>query len=196
MTAPTQFDDVVGLAVLLFLWYFDPFALTSLYRYSERATASDPRFVAAMRRQPLPSAVFGVVWAVLYFLLAFSQFVYARDMVGTAGYAAAHVLFFVNWLLNKLWTPTFFGAQSPVGGLFILILVLGTAIALLAVGAVDAAPAVVIVTLLLYVLWLVVATGLNVYVWRVYASIRVDESVSAQTQRIASASRPIDIKVK
>ena len=204
MTVPISPDDVVTIAVLLLLWYFDPFALTSVYRRTASGDRSndesDRRFAAAMRQQPLPPAVFGVVWAVLYYLLAFSQFVYARELVGTDYYATAHILFFVNWLLNKFWAPTFFGARSPGAGLFIILLVLGTAIALLVVAALDAAPAVVLVTLVLYVIWLLVATGLNVYVWRLYSSARVDggEEVSdAQaTYEIGSATRAVSFKLR
>jgi len=202
MTLPVIFEDVVGLAVLLLFWYFDPFALTSLYRYTGSQRDAPPsdddlRFAAAMRRQPLPAAVFGIVWGVLYFLIAYAQFVYARDRIGAEYYSAAHMVFFANWLVNKLWTPTFFGGRSPGGGLFIIVLVLGTAIALVVLAALDSAPTVVLVFLILYAVWVLVATGLNIYILQVYSNVRIDGSVPAtEPAGIRSATTTVGIKVR
>ena len=75
-----------------------------------------------------PGWVFGVVWPTLYLLmgLAFSMVLHAR------GARVRHVaigLFLLQFVLNLSWSPLFFGQHEVTAAFFIILVMLGIAIA-------------------------------------------------------------------
>ena len=81
-----------------------------------------------------PGWLFGVVWSVLYGMIAFSAFYYfAPAYESDALFLPLFVLVVINLLLNKLWTPIFFGANNVRGALVIAVLMWcsGLAVAIL-----------------------------------------------------------------
>jgi translocator protein len=66
-----------------------------------------------------PSWVFAPVWTVLYVLMAVAAW---RVWLApeSAGRRAALVLFAVQFALNAIWSPVFFGLESPRFGLVVI----------------------------------------------------------------------------
>mgnify|MGYP006303258011 CR=1 FL=1 len=68
-----------------------------------------------------PGWVFGPVWTVLYLLMGVSVFLVCKKSFNGRTGQWALAAFIVQLLLNGLWTPVFFGLQSPLGGMVIII---------------------------------------------------------------------------
>ncbi|MGE4323656.1 MAG: TspO/MBR family protein [Sphingobium sp.] len=123
-------------------------------------SGSGNRWFAALEKPALmpPDAAFGIIWTILYVLiaLALAMVLHAR---GARLRGAAIALFLAQLALNLLWSPLFFRAHQ-VGNAFILILLI------FAVAAVTAALFLRIrrgagLLLLPYLFWLAFAGWLN-----------------------------------
>jgi translocator protein len=102
-----------------------------------------------------PGWVFGVVWPILYLLTgtALSIILNAR---GASLRMVAVGLFLLQFLLNLAWAPLFFGRHEVTNAVYLLILILGLAIATtLVFGRVRALAAWLMVP---YLVWLSFAT--------------------------------------
>jgi tryptophan-rich sensory protein len=75
-----------------------------------------------------PGWVFGLVWPTLFFLmgLAFAMVLHAR---GSLYQRPAVALFVAQFLINLTWSPIFFGAHQVTAAFFIILVMLGIAIA-------------------------------------------------------------------
>lgn len=110
-----------------------------------------------------PAWIFGPVWTLLYVTMAVAAW-----MVWCAGgwKAQRHALrlFLVQWLLNALWTPLFFGLHRP-GLAFAEILLLWAVLVatLLAFARVRPAAGLLLVP---YLAWSSFAAVLNFTLWR------------------------------
>jgi translocator protein len=71
-----------------------------------------------------PSWLFGPVWTVLYVLMGVAAFLVLREGWHRREVRLALALFAVQLALNGAWTPVFFGMQSPLGGLVIIVLLM------------------------------------------------------------------------
>lgn len=60
-----------------------------------------------------PSWLFGPVWTVLYGLMAISAWILWRQVGGLSRAPLAFTLFFIQLILNYLWSQFFFGWQEP-----------------------------------------------------------------------------------
>ena len=124
-------------------------------------------YAARVRRaiSPLVPGVFGIVWLVLYALNAVASYHYWRDFARTPQYTWAFALLLVNIVTNKAWSALFFGTRSPTVAFVDILLVLGTAIAILVAMALGANAArsgwLAFGLFAPYVVWLLLATGLN-----------------------------------
>ena len=110
-----------------------------------------------------PGWLFGPVWTLLYAMMAVAAWrVWRRG--GWARQKTALVLFVVQWALNALWTPLFFGLHRPGWALVeILVLLIAILATLRAFWRVDR-PAGLL--LLPYAAWVSFATVLNWTIWR------------------------------
>ena len=68
-----------------------------------------------------PNWVFGPVWTTLYALMAYGVFRVLRLAPGTPGRWQALVLYHVQLAFNFAWSLVFFGLNSPLGGLFVIV---------------------------------------------------------------------------
>ena len=71
-----------------------------------------------------PNTVFMPVWFTLYALMGIAVYLVWRKGLQTEGVKSAFVLFWVQLVLNALWSVVFFGYESLIGG-FAIILALG-----------------------------------------------------------------------
>lgn len=90
------------------------------------ATPKIPTWYATLEKPSFtpPDAVFMPVWLTLYALMGIAVFLIWRKGLQTDGVKPAFILFWVQLVLNALWSVVFFGYESPVGG-FAIILALG-----------------------------------------------------------------------
>ena len=105
-----------------------------------------------------PGWVFGIVWPSLYFMLglAFAMVLHAR---GARDRNMAIILFVSQFVINLTWSPIFFGAHQVTAAFFIIIAMLGVAIATtVAFARVRKAAAWLMVP---YLVWISFASILN-----------------------------------
>ncbi len=110
-----------------------------------------------------PNWAFGPVWTVLYILMAISVFLIWQEGLSTPGVTIAYILFWIQLTANALWSYVFFTRRSIVGGIINIIilwlLILATIIASWAVSTIAG------ILLLPYIIWVSIATYLNVGIW-------------------------------
>jgi translocator protein len=161
--------EALALWLFVVLWYATQPVGVNSGGFGERR--GDAQFVAAVQRLPVPPLVYGIVWFILYGLIAFAMFGYWQQSVaGTIEFTTTMILFIVNWLLNKSWTPVFFGAQSPAGGFVIILLCFITAVVIECLVVAELGFTWIAVFLLIYLVWLFFAMILNAIVWIWYAN--------------------------
>jgi len=110
-----------------------------------------------------PNAVFFPVWVTLYLLMGIAVFLIWRKGLKVEGVRPAFIIFWVQLVLNALWSVVFFGLKSPVAGVVVISLlwlaVLFTIIKFFQVSRVAGG------LLIPYIIWLSIATYLNVMIW-------------------------------
>lgn len=109
-----------------------------------------------------PNWIFGPVWISLYLLMGISLFVVWRNP-GHPKFKLAFIFFFVQLILNILWSAVFFGLQSPFLGLMDIVLlwivILLTILSFLKISKFAGA------LLIPYLLWVSFAILLNFFLW-------------------------------
>ena len=110
-----------------------------------------------------PSWLFGPVWSVLYAMMAVAAWLVWREG-GWTGQKWALSLYLIQWVLNALWTPIFFGMHRPDLA-FAEILVLDVAV-LATLITFWRAKRLAGALLLPYAVWVGFATLLNYTIWR------------------------------
>jgi translocator protein len=111
-----------------------------------------------------PNWLFGPVWSVLYIGIGISLYlVWTRGDRSSAWYWLM-IVFGIQLVLNGLWTPAFFGLESPLAGLIVIIPMLISIAATIWL----ARPFSGVAALLLvpYLLWVGFATVLNFSIWQ------------------------------
>jgi translocator protein len=110
-----------------------------------------------------PNWLFGPAWTTLYTLMAIAAWLISLRPASPARRTAL-IAFFVQLILNALWTPAFFGLRSPAMGLVVIVplwlAILATIILFWRVRPVAAA------LLIPYILWVTYATALNFALWQ------------------------------
>jgi benzodiazapine receptor len=110
-----------------------------------------------------PNSVFGPVWITLYLLMGIAIFLVWREGLGQQGATIAFIVFWVQLVLNILWSVIFFGAKSITGGMIMLLLlwivVLVNTVMFFRVSLIAGG------LLIPYIVWLTIAANLNVRVW-------------------------------
>ena len=113
-----------------------------------------------------PGWVFGPVWTALYLMMAVAAWLVWREG-GWKAQRGPLTLYVVQWGLNALWTPLFFGLQRP-GMAFaeILVLLVAVCATLVAFWKVRRGAGLLLVP---YALWTTFAALLNFTIWRMNA---------------------------
>ena len=124
-----------------------------------------PTWYAGLRKPPYtpPNWAFGPVWTALYILMAVSVFLVWQNGLATSGALLAFTLFWIQLVLNALWSIVFFGMKSKGGGVITImvlwLLILATMIASFRVSGWAGA------LLIPYILWVSIASYLNIGLW-------------------------------
>ncbi len=107
-----------------------------------------------------PNATFGPVWMLLYVMIAIAGWrLFIRDPLG-----APITVWTIALALNFAWSPIFFRLHRPLAALFVILLLLATIIAFIALSwAQDTLSALLFVP---YAAWVFFATTLNAAIWR------------------------------
>lgn len=142
------------------VWFLEPFQSAGPRGRAAVDAPRAPNWSAAPGAPP--GWLFGPAWAILYTLLTISSIAFLRDGTATAQYVWVPWVILANWITNKLWFPTFFGFRRPDLALLLILVCLGTAIAV-AVGMAQAQTWLAFGTWILYPIWLAYATYLNWY---------------------------------
>jgi translocator protein len=110
-----------------------------------------------------PNGAFGPVWTILYVLMGISVFLVWDRGLDASGAIFAFVLFWIQLVINSLWSVIFFGMKSRGGGVVTVtvlwLLILATMIAFFRVSSWAAA------LLIPYIVWVSIASYLNIGVW-------------------------------
>ena len=110
-----------------------------------------------------PNWLFAPAWITLYLLMAIAAFLIWRQGLGQKGVKPALVIFLVQLVLNALWSIAFFGLQSPLYGM-VVILALWVAILLTIIYFFRLSTAAGAL-LLPYILWVSFASALNIAIF-------------------------------
>jgi len=111
-----------------------------------------------------PNWAFPVVWTLLYAMMAYGLWRILSLPANRPGRSAAIVAFFVQLVLNGLWSFAFFGAQSPLAGLVVIAaLIAAILVTIAAFWRLDRIAALLLVP---YLAWVSYATLLNGTIWR------------------------------
>jgi tryptophan-rich sensory protein len=128
--------------------YFQSDALTSWYPFLEKSSITPP------------NDVFPIAWGIIYLCMGIS--------IGLIWHKPTYVRFIPLWLfigqlfLNFMWSILFFAMQSPILGFFdILLLDILVFLYTIHVYSVNRLSAWLFIP---YIIWLVLATYLNVYI--------------------------------
>lgn len=110
-----------------------------------------------------PNSAFGPVWITLYLLMGIALFLVWREGLGQEGVTIAFIIFWVQLVLNILWSVIFFGLRSIIGGMIMILLlwiaILVNIIMFFGVSLIAGG------LLIPYIIWVTIAANLNVQVW-------------------------------
>jgi len=111
-----------------------------------------------------PDWIFGPVWIVLYLMMGISLFLIWKEDLKNKEIRSAFIIFIVQLIFNALWSIVFFGAQSIIGGLIVIIilwvLILITILKFIKISRVAG------ILLIPYLLWVSFATVLNFFIYK------------------------------
>jgi benzodiazapine receptor len=128
-------------------------------------TSAIPTWYAGLKKPTFtpPNSAFGPVWVTLYLLMGIAIFLVWREGFGQESVTIAFIVFWVQLVLNILWSVIFFGLRSIIGGMIMLLLlwivVLVNIIMFFGVSLIAGG------LLIPYIIWLTIAANLNVQVW-------------------------------
>jgi translocator protein len=124
-----------------------------------------PNWYAGLKKPSYtpPNWAFGPVWTTLYLLMGISVFLVWQKGLATNGALLAFILFWIQLLVNAIWSIVFFGIKSKGGGVIAIIvlwfLIMVTMIASFRVSGWAGA------LLIPYIVWVSIASYLNIGTW-------------------------------
>ncbi len=110
-----------------------------------------------------PGWLFGPVWTFLYVLMGIALYLVWRKGLAAKGVKIAIAVFLVQLALNALWSFAFFGAESPLAGLVVVVALWAMIAASIAAFAPVSRTAAAL--LVPYILWVSFATILNASIY-------------------------------
>jgi translocator protein len=111
-----------------------------------------------------PGWVFGPVWSVLYIGMGVALYLIWRNRDRSAHWYALMAVFAVQLVLNGAWSLVFFGMETTLGGLIVIVPLWFTILVTILMTRRYSGIAALI--LIPYLLWVSFATVLNFELWR------------------------------
>jgi len=128
-------------------------------------TPAIPTWYANLKKPAFtpPNSVFGPIWITLYLLMGIAVFFVWRQGLSQEGVTVAFIVFWVQLILNILWSVIFFGFKSLLGGMVMILLLWATILVniFLFFGVSSIAGGLLIP----YIIWVSIAANLNVRLW-------------------------------
>ena len=124
-----------------------------------------PTWYATLEKPPFtpPNWLFAPAWITLYLLMGISAFIIWRRGLESRQIKVALIIFLIQLALNALWSVAFFGFQSPLYGIIVIvalwIAILFTILLFIKLSTTAGA------LLVPYILWVSFATALNLSIW-------------------------------
>jgi len=110
-----------------------------------------------------PNWLFAPAWSTLYLLMGISAFFIWRKGLDNRRVRTALIIFLVQLVLNALWSIVFFGLESPLYGIVVIvalwIAIIFTILKFFRISTIAGA------LLLPYILWVTFAAVLNISIW-------------------------------
>lgn len=110
-----------------------------------------------------PNWAFGPIWTTLYILMGVSVFLVWNKGLTVHGATVAFTLFWIQLVVNVIWSVIFFGMKSKGGGVIIIIvlwlLILATTVISFGVSVWAGG------LLVPYIVWVSTASYLNIGIW-------------------------------
>jgi benzodiazapine receptor len=128
-------------------------------------TPAIPTWYKGLRKPAFtpPNSVFGPVWITLYLLMGVAVFMVWREGLSQEGVTIAFTVFWIQLVLNILWSVIFFGLKSLFGGMVMIFLlwiaILVNIIMFFGVSSIAGG------LLIPYIIWVSIAANLNVRIW-------------------------------
>ncbi len=109
-----------------------------------------------------PNWLFAPAWTTLYLLMAIAAFLVWRTGLDKSSTRTALIIFLVQLVLNALWSFAFFGLQSPLYGVIVILaLWLAILFTILKFFPISKAAGILLIP---YILWVSFAAVLNISV--------------------------------
>lgn len=145
-----------------------------------------------------PSGIFGIIWALLFGLIATSGFLYLGqpDSGDSKYFVPVFAIYAFNVVLTKVWYPIFFGKTTARMGLalFIALLISATAIVVLVLMALDQSY-LALGLYCPYIAWSLYALYLNYRFWKM-PNNEVEKRKEHSKRFISTAKRRESPKLK
>ncbi len=125
-----------------------------------------PDWYVSLRKPPFtpPNWVFGPIWTILYILMGISVFLIWQQNLNTNIVFVTFILFWMQLAINAMWSIVFFGIKSKGGAVIIIIILWLLILAILITSFQVSAWAGSL--LVPYILWVSLASYLNIGIWR------------------------------
>jgi len=128
-------------------------------------TPAIPTWYAALQKPVFtpPNWLFAPAWITLYLLMSIAAFLVWRVGLDNRPVRIALIIFFIQLALNSLWSVVFFGMQSPLYGIIVIIVLwLAILLTILRFARIASIAAWLMVP---YILWVSFASALNIAIW-------------------------------
>ena len=110
-----------------------------------------------------PGSYIGLIWIVLFTLMGISLFLIWRETPGNPAARIALYFFAAQLIVNVLWNVAFFGLQSPISGLVVIIILwILILITIIKFWPINKTAALLLIP---YIAWVSVAAYLNYSLW-------------------------------
>jgi len=152
-------SDAMRLAVSVVL------CLAAGFIGSISTTPNIPTWYAGLAKPSFspPNWLFGPVWTALYIMMGISLFLIWRRGLAERGVRVALVAFLLQLALNAFWSFAFFGMQSPLAGLVVIVSLWVLIAVTIALFMPVSKPAGIL--LVPYILWVSFAAVLNASIY-------------------------------
>ncbi|MCJ7445947.1 MAG: tryptophan-rich sensory protein [Methanotrichaceae archaeon] len=111
-----------------------------------------------------PGSYIGLIWIVLFTLMGISLFLIWRETPGNPAARIALYFFAAQLIVNVLWNVAFFGLQSPISGLIVIVVLwILILISIIKFWPINRTAALLLIP---YIVWVSIAAYLNYSIWR------------------------------